>query len=310
MTSNLENKLLKLESDPENLDLMCDIGKEYKKKGHFDSALEYFNMPLKIDPDYCPATCCIINLLIDFGRYSEAFKMFNDALEFHYNDEKYKATLFNAIFAQFLLYRFSNKPEEFKTKHNFEELYFRLGNLYKNEGLFEPAIKIFEVAYEISSSNIRLILELSECYTKLNKYVEAEKLLIKLLDTQPDDIDILYKLSELYCELKQFKLTIQNCKEILSLENDNHNALSLLAYSYAKNSNYVSAIDTYNKLLTLPHNKLQTYRNLYILYKIVNNEEETTRIKEYITNNHPTIIEIIDNEIAENIHQLENIIDR
>src|SRR3989339_2265070 len=150
MSSNIEKQLQQLENDPANTDLLCEIGKSFKQKGNFDCAMEYFSKALKINPDHCPATCCIINLLIDFGHYSEAFRMFNDALVFHHNDEYYKATLFNAMFAQFLLYQFADKTNEFNTKHNFEELYFRMGTIYKNEGHFEPALKIFEVAYKLS----------------------------------------------------------------------------------------------------------------------------------------------------------------
>lgn len=310
MSSNLEKNLQKLEHDPDNLDLLCEIGKGFKQRANFDCAMEYFNKALTINPDYSPATCCIINLYIDFGHYSDAFKFFNRAIEFHYNDEHFKATLFNALFAQFLLYRFSNQKDKFNTKHNFEELYFRMGSIYKNEGLFEPALKIFEVAYELSSSNTRLMLELSDCYIKLGKNIDAENILLKLKDKYPDDIDILCKLTELYSGLNEYKLSIENATKILSINPDEEEAQNLLAYSYAKSGNLTGAVEIYNQLTSNSKKKLLAYRNLYILYKLIENDEQQNQIEQYLKENHPNIIEVIQSEIKENVNQLETLIDK
>lgn len=194
---DLESQLKTLETDPNNVELICNIGKIYKQQNDFIRAKEFFLKALDVDPDYYPATCSLVYLLIDNGKYTEGLEVFNSSLDSHLSNESYKASLFNALFALFLLHKLSSDyfKQPLLIKHNHEELFFRMGCVFKSYHLYDAAIKVFESACELSTSNTRLLFDLAECYVNVDKKDKAKSILLDLLNKYPEDKDILEKLN-------------------------------------------------------------------------------------------------------------------
>lgn len=196
----LDDLLLKLELEPNNVDLLCIIGKLYKEKADFENSKSTFLKIINLDPEYCPAACSLINLLIDFGFYTEGLNCFNDFIEKNISNPKYCATLVNALFAQYLLHSIScqsGSPGEFYD-HNYYELFFKIGATLKKHCYYTPALKVYESASVLSNSNIRLQIDLAECYIKTSNYSKAIEILAELRNLYPEDLSILENLAEAY----------------------------------------------------------------------------------------------------------------
>lgn len=306
---NLEDELKKLEDDPGNLEVLCTAGKIYKQQNDFDTARSYFLKALEFDPDYCPATCCLVNLLIDSGQYSEGFATFNEALEAHQSDEKYKATLFNALFAMFLLHKIAAETNLASANHNYEELFFRIGSAYKNNKLYEPAIKIFEETYNLSTSNARLILDLAECYLCIDEIYRAEQLLLDLEDKYPGDKDIMVLLADVYLKLENYTIAGEYAKKVLNILPHYEKMQNLLAVTYIKNKEFLKAIDVFKGQVNSGENKLRAYKNLFIVYKLIGNNMEAEKIFVYFKQTDKELAEYIELELEEYAGNLETLID-
>lgn len=307
MSSDLEKQLKELENNPDNPEILCSISKIYKNQKEYDLAKNYLQKALLADPDYCPATCTLITILIDTGHYTDAINLFQAALDTHMDDEKYSATLFNALFALFLLHKI-NLESPTKTDsphHNYEEMFFKMGKAFKENKLFDAASKIFEVAYSLSSSNIRLILDLSECYIVLNEDSKAESILVKLTENYPDDEDVYTKLAEVYNNLGHYNSSIIYAHKVLKMNSDNINVQNLLAYSHIMLEEYDQAIEIYQNQIKTSPEEFKPYRNLYLAYKAAQLEDDLNLLIEELKSSYPEYIELIEYEIKETFDQKE-----
>lgn len=309
MSTRLEELLNKLEQEPQNTEVLCEIGKINKENGNFTTARQYFEKALEIDNNYCPATCCIINLLIDFGHYSEGFNILYELLRTHPENELYKATIFNALFAVFLLHKIQSETAVKNERHNYEELFFRIGRAFKYHKLYEPAIKIYEETCGISPANARMLLDLSECYIIKEQYIEAEKVLFDLKDRYPEDEDVLILLAELFFKQEEYRIARNYSEKLLEFNPEHINAKNILAKCCIKEKDYLEAIKIYKKQLETKENTLNSLWNLFVCNKMIGDDEQAAKYYDRIKEIDTELADLLEMEVNDYSDNLEEIIE-
>lgn len=305
----IEEILNKLEQDPENLDLLCEAGKGYKKTGQFEKARQYFARAIDTDSTYTPAYCCLINLYLDFGNYQQGFYEFEQALKHFTDNNKSIATLFNALFANFLLHRLPDRFEPDGVSHNYEEYFFKMGEIFRANELYEAAVKVYEACYDLSHSNIRMLLNLAECYHKLEKYSHAERVLLEAFRESELDPDVLLGLANTYYKAEYYECCIEYCQKYLAIDPKNLYIQNMLAYCYVKEGSIISATNIYETQVKTIEKKLLPLKNLYIVYKLTANHEKAQEIYNTIKVNYPSSMEVLNTEFSKSGQDLLDLIE-
>jgi tetratricopeptide (TPR) repeat protein len=308
---DIQELLTRLEKDPENTDIILAIGKYYKQKIEFDKAQKYIGLALEKDPDNAQAMCSMVHLLMDYGHYKEGLDTFTQALENHSENEAYRATLINALFALFLLHKLSlsSGQSQFPVEHNYEEFFFKIGATYKYFHLYDAAMKVYETAFILSPLNARLVLDLTDCYIYLKEYQKAEKTLLNILVNYPEDMDILTKLCEIYNHILDYDKSISYAYKMLAIDPSNMNAQNILAYSYMNNNEHDRAIEIYKNQLTTTPDIYEPYKNLFLAYKLAQKTDEAESLLEYLIEHKPCFAEMLAQEIKVQYQKLEDELD-
>jgi tetratricopeptide (TPR) repeat protein len=70
-----------LEEDPENVEVLTNKGSALAKLGQYNEAVTYYDLALKIQPNYLPAMNNKANALAEIGDFSEAISLYNSVLD-------------------------------------------------------------------------------------------------------------------------------------------------------------------------------------------------------------------------------------
>jgi tetratricopeptide (TPR) repeat protein len=307
----LEQLLDKLHQEPDNIELIVNIGKAYKQLNDFDNARKYLEWALEKNPHYSQATCSLVHLLMDFGLYTEGITIFKQAMADHKDDEAYRGTLINALFALFLLHKLSlgTGKSPGPVEHNYEEFFFKIGTVFKEENLYEAAIKIFETGYKLSPLNARQAIDLADCYIYEEMYGDAEKVLESLLVNYPEDEEILNNLCEVNIHLKEYDRAIEYAHKLNKLNPENLSNQNILAYGYLKNKEYHLAIEIYQKQINLYPENFEPYKNLFIAYKLAKQTEEARKLASHLVKNKHEYAKRLSKELKEQLKELQNLED-
>lgn len=296
---SIEEILNKLETDPENLELLCNAGKAYKKEANFELARQYFTKAIDIDNTYIAAYCCLINLYLDFANYQQGFEEVNKALKLFKDDNKAKATLFNALFANYLLHRLPGKEVAEGVNHNYEEYFFKMGEIFRTNKIYDAAAKVYEACYDISNANTRMVLNLSECYIELKNHTLAEKILLEKLKDNKDDIDVNASLALNYHNDNNFDRCVDYCQKCINLGCTDVHIQNMLAHALFKIGSINSAIKIYQRQVESADKKLLPLKNLYIIYKLTSNKQKEEETYKMLQVNYPTAMEQLDEEFSQ-----------
>lgn len=221
----------------------------YKNSGEYKKAIDYFYKALAIDNESSEILLELANLYTLLFQYDRAIGLYEQILEKDSlnDDAKYSyALLLNKIkqtdkaeklflelcnekyellsSAKFLFEIYSNKAEWKKIIDLFNqnqnslknsEMFYLVGNAYKNEGNSVQANVFFKKSFEMDNKNINAGIEVINIYLEDGKPEEAENLAKELLKTSENDKlfcalgDIAYSKSDLNTAINNYSFAIK-----------------------------------------------------------------------------------------------------
>ena len=146
---------------PEKSTLQNMLGRVLASQGRFDEALLHLMAALQINTQFAEAHYNIGIALIAKQRYAEAVDHLSAALNLHLNLDPVQGP-FN--------------------KNQFSE-YFKLGNVYENEGKIDEAIDQYTCALSVPSEYVPALIKLVALYSIKNEYPKIFSIL--KIDTSP-----------------------------------------------------------------------------------------------------------------------------
>ena len=137
-----------------------------------------------------------------------------------------------------------------------DKIYFKIGNMYFEEGKTSKAIDYYEKAIEINPEYFEAYLGLGYCYDKTGEYMKV----------------------------------IKECKKFIELNKDNYVAYFLLGRAYLMNKNYKESISIYHIAITKKrknhHNIEDLYSNLALLYYKIKDFDNSIKFYKKIPQSH------------------------
>jgi len=126
-------------------------------------------------------------------------------------------------------------------------------DIYEKQGKIEEAIKAYQEAAKIKSSDLHLQQRLANLYTRTKRFDEAEKVLLKVKEIRPDYLSE-YDLGLLYIKMNKFDVAqaqFETSKKLNPFFPEVHRNLGLLE---RQNGNFSAAKESLDKYLKMKPN--------------------------------------------------------
>ncbi len=313
----------------------------YKNSGEYKKAIDYFYKALAIDNESSEILLELANLYTLLFQYDRAIGLYEQILEKDsLNDEaKYSyALLLNKIkqtdkaeklflelcnekyellsSAKFLFEIYSNKAEWKKIIDLFNqnqnslknsEMFYLVGNAYKNEGNTVQANVFFKKSFELDNKNINAGIEVINIYLEDGKTEEAENLAKELLKTSEND-KLFCALGDIAYSKSDLNTAINNYSFAIKLNDKNASYYFKLGLVYSVKGFYQEAEESYCYAIDLDsENEIYNY-GLAFLYYSAKKYDLALRVLDLILNKDKenaqaitlkSIILMIQNAIAE-----------
>ncbi len=132
------------------------------------------------------------------------------------------------------------------------EVYFNLGNIYQNRGLYGQAIDAYRASMAVSGKmDVDNLLNIAAAYTILNELDAARATLLKIRETAPDDPRALHGLAMILQLEEKFDEAIQAYQQIHSIAPRFSQSYFNRAYILMGTSRFQEAIDAFQKYIEL-----------------------------------------------------------
>ena len=163
-TSEPDNSQSILQSDPNNIDALTNVGNEFYGQGQYDSAMKYYERVLEIEP-------------------SNQYALYNKALVF-YSRKDYTRSI--KIVRQCL----NQHPD-------YGYAYYLLGDNYHSINRLDSAITCFEQAYQFEVRDADMLQVWGEISKQQGNTTKAIELYKQVLEQDSSKADIYSRLAEL-----------------------------------------------------------------------------------------------------------------
>ncbi|MGC8578792.1 MAG: tetratricopeptide repeat protein [bacterium] len=273
VTQNLE-KALSLEPGLTKARLL--MARVYQQQGDFSRANEQLDSIIASNPDNVQAL--ILKADIESTTTTgttHAISMLNDTLKQIGNKiDKYDRA--NLYYALGNLYKnindYSSAIKAFNTSlqdNRSANTYIALGDVYLKTGNIEEAEKHYKIALSIDSSSYEGNLKLAQAYYTDHKYVLAISYFTEALKLKKDDPDALYGLALARDKNGELDAALNTIQTAVKLSPDNPEIITLNARLLRKKNDYANAIALLSKAI----DKFQNYAPLHTEYAVVLGKE-------------------------------------
>lgn len=184
--SNLEDALLLLREMDDRGEATAEtqylIGTILHRQDKLSEAVEAFQRSLLIDPDFADSAISLSIVYNDTGNYSAARKAFQQA-------EKIAST------------KKSFSSSSTMTDKELSRRHFELGEMYQQVRRYDAAANEFIRAVKLDETNIDARINLAKCHAQRKNSKEAEKILLDIIEHNPDQSKARVNLALLYYSL-------------------------------------------------------------------------------------------------------------
>jgi tetratricopeptide (TPR) repeat protein len=172
-----------------------NLGRVYLKLGNYSEALEYFNKSLGIDPNE-------EEVYFYIGVYYYNINDFENAINYYR-----KSLSLNSL-----------QPE----------VHLNLGICYSKLGMHIQAIEELDVAYNQDDEYVDALFNKAMVHIAMKEYTKAIDIFLKLYSSQPDNIENMIDILNCYLRIDDLNSADKWIKEILIKDSDNQVVNKLL----------------------------------------------------------------------------------
>jgi len=166
---------------------LCQKGQDFYSKGAYDEAIKYYDLALKINPDYVKA-------LNGKGM------AFNSKKEYHKAIECYDKALKIA-------------PKDMNLMYN-------KGFALYNQDKYDLALKCYDKILQIDTKNDKVLVRKADVLYSQGKYDEAIKCYDNVLTYKQNDLFSLYNKGNILNEQRKYKEALECYEKVLALDPD------------------------------------------------------------------------------------------
>ncbi len=263
--------------DLQNYNYLFSEALKQKILGNIPKSIAYYEQCLKINTESDASMFELSNLYSLVGEYKISLEHAKNAVKEDPENLWYKLHLLN-------LYLTLNMNDSsimiLKEIHvNYPErtdLYFNLGGIYKENGDFKKALKVFEEIEDIVGYSPNIILQKAEIYEKQKKFEKAEDEINKLIDKYQSNINYYIILAELFYKQGKRDKALEMYSKVEQIEINSNAALISKIGFYRNINNYdllFTVLDT-----VVSRNSIDLNKKIQIMISFITDPKE---IKDY-----------------------------
>lgn len=215
------------------LNLLSKRLKAFQNKKDIKSALQIYNLMLKLDP-------LNFNLYNSLGIYYEKIGLENKAID------AYKMAV--------------------KINPKFSKAINNLGVILYKQKKYEESAKIFQIALEVDPNYNEVYSNMGAALNKAKKYDESIKALQTAIKKMPNHGGAYTNLGNVYNKIHEYKKAAKCHEKSIELDSDGYNAYSNVGTSYKYLGYTNKAIDAYKKAIELKSDFENAHFDLSTVY--------------------------------------------
>lgn len=266
-------------SKEQNIKAYNLLGLIYKNLNEFDKAKHYFQLALKINPNYIDAKFNYATLLLENNFYDEAINMLDLILEENSFDTD-ALFLLGFCYQQLKNYNLALHfyLNAFAANCNKPELYYNISNIYLEINQPDKALEFISDGLKLYPNNDDIALAYALYFEKINDKNNFEKTLLELTNKEVNNFLPYLKLADYYKELFILDKSEYYYKIALNLSPNNQDVL--LNYGVLKYiiGQFESAEILFKNVIKINPDNLSALNNLANTYLELNNFTETEKI--------------------------------
>jgi protein O-GlcNAc transferase len=195
--------------DPQYAQAWCNLGEWYLVREAPETAFEHFEKALLLEPELLEALNNRVAALYELGRFKEAEKAGQDAIEVH--------------------------PKE-------SALHVNLGNVLLHSGKARPAVRCYQKALECDPSCPEAHLNLATLFGEANRYGEALAYIEHVIATKGVSAQRLATLALAQKVKGDMRAAEKTCRRVLDMQPENISAMITLAGCLSARADHRGAI--------------------------------------------------------------------
>lgn len=157
---------------------------------------------------------------------------------------------------------------------------YEISRLLLSAGKISEALPYAEKSWQLNTSNYWYGQQAAEVYVKLNKFTEAEKVLLKMADKFPEDKEVRINLADLYLRSGQNDKALKSLDQLEKVAGESSEINLQRFRIYAGSSRQTEARAELRKLIRANPENTDYYRYLYDYFQILNMPDSATTVLE------------------------------
>ncbi|MHB8481119.1 MAG: tetratricopeptide repeat protein [Nitrospiria bacterium] len=270
--------LLKIE--PDQLEGLVLLGDIYVNQNKLDQAISAYQKAVVLKPDFQETYFEIASLYIREKKFPDAEKTISRMIALNP-----KSPIGYYYMGRIFLEERKTKEalgqfrESLRRVPSYEPAWMGIGLIYEAEGDHQKALQHYRKFLETAGVNHREArYRIIQILIQDKSFSEAEKELEKLLSVDPNDIEANFRLAVLLAEKKEYLKSIQLMNVVIDRRGNDPRLLDYLGTLYEANNDNPKAIETYQRVIEGDKTYTDGYIHLASLYVKMKNYEQGLKV--------------------------------
>ncbi|MDO9529564.1 MAG: tetratricopeptide repeat protein [Syntrophales bacterium] len=252
-----------------------NLGNSYLEKGNSSDAIKHYSDALLIDPDREGAHIGMGNVLLSLNRFSEALKHYSEVMRINPDSADAYYNM-GCVFSQ---QNMRPKAIEYYSKAvtidpSLAEAHNNLGYALMHEGKIVEGINHFREAVRLKPDFMEAQKNLKKALTIKEKAVEKTQTLRLKPPTGQRNPAYHYDQGNMYYKMGALESAIDEYEKALSIQPDILPVLNNLALVYVQKKDYAKAASVFGKMISIEPDKADNYYNMACMHALQNNINE------------------------------------
>lgn len=189
---------LVLDRKPDSMEAAGNLAIALSKKGNIEEAIRYFKASLRSGHDQTKTLNNLGVLLARAGRVSEAALQFRKVIQIEPSNREARHNLQKLKAPGGMIDQAIDRLESSVEKMSDTSMLCELGNLYKEKGELQKAVKCYEKALCFRSDFSGALEKMALAMAMMGNYERSLSLYKKIVERHPDQAEIYYLIASVY----------------------------------------------------------------------------------------------------------------
>lgn len=239
-----------LQSDPENLILLKNLGNLYERSGNDQDSIPIYNQIVKLDPKNIDALNSLGGIYRRLKKYDESISVLERAVIL---DETNSQVFYNLGYTYKLMEKYDDSIVCFNrvVEANSQDVlaYNHLGTIYALQKKFDQAVASYQRGLKIDPNHPILHLNLAKAYEGINNFEQAAQEYENALRYKPGWLDAIDGYVDLLLHRNKTQQAQELVKQAISLNPQNTDLHTKMGNVYSGQFNYDAAELEYNLVI-------------------------------------------------------------